>query len=297
MENNELKHWGVMGMKWGVRRYQNKDGSLTTAGKNRYGSGDSSGGTTKKKVSRKVRKQREENLAKARQARTDKKTYEEEKQKAIKSGSAADVLKFKGDLTPQEMQSALSRIRWEQDMASISNKDIASGKSKVDEMMDKIGKTTSNAVTVAKAYNMVANVVNAFNPYGKLMPKIDTNIDSGNRSQMKQEAKERKKKVEAEAKRADQEAQKETKQKERAEKKAKTANNTTEKINLADYITDDNPRSTNTNENKSTSKNTSTIIDLTPDEFRETTMSNVPSTQVARGRRIVAGLLEDERKR
>lgn len=297
MENNELKHWGVMGMKWGVRRYQNKDGSLTAAGKNRYGSGESSGGTAKKKVSRKVRKQREENLAKARQARTDKKTYEEEKQKAIKSGSAADVLKFKGDLTPQEMQSAISRIRWEQDMASISNKDLASGKSKVDKVMDKIGKTTSNAVTVAKAYNMVANVVNAFNPYGKLMPKIDTNIDSGNRSQMKQEAKERKKKVEAEAKRAEQEAQKETKQKERAEKKAKTANNTTEKINLADYITDDNPRSTKTNANKSTSKNTSTIIDITPDEFRETTMSNVPSTQVARGRRIVAGLLEDERKR
>lgn len=297
MENNELKHWGVMGMKWGVRRYQNKDGSLTAAGKNRYGSGGSSGGTTKKKVSRKVRKQREENLAKARQARTDKKSYEEEKQKAIKSGSAADVLKFKGDLTPQEMQSAISRIRWEQDMASISDKDLSSGKSKVDKAIDAIGKNTTRAVTVAKAYNMAANIVNAFNPYGKLMPKIETNIDSGNRSQMQKESKERKKKEEAEAKRAEQEAQKETKQKERAEKKAQTENNSTEKINLADYITDDNPRSAKTNANKSTSKNTSTIIDLTPDEFRETSMSNLSSTQVARGRRIVAGLLEDKRKR
>lgn len=36
MNNNELMHYGVLGMKWGVRRYQNKDGSLTAAGKNRY---------------------------------------------------------------------------------------------------------------------------------------------------------------------------------------------------------------------------------------------------------------------
>ena len=37
MENyNELYHWGKKGMKWGIRRYQNKDGTLTDAGKKRY---------------------------------------------------------------------------------------------------------------------------------------------------------------------------------------------------------------------------------------------------------------------
>lgn len=33
--NGELYHHGVKGQRWGVRRYQNKDGSLTKAGKRR----------------------------------------------------------------------------------------------------------------------------------------------------------------------------------------------------------------------------------------------------------------------
>lgn len=35
--SNYLAHYGIKGMKWGIRRYQNEDGSLTSAGKNRYG--------------------------------------------------------------------------------------------------------------------------------------------------------------------------------------------------------------------------------------------------------------------
>ena len=37
MQSEELAHHGIRGMKWGVRRFQNKDGSLTAAGKKRYG--------------------------------------------------------------------------------------------------------------------------------------------------------------------------------------------------------------------------------------------------------------------
>lgn len=34
--NDYLEHHGILGQKWGVRRYQNADGSLTEAGKKRY---------------------------------------------------------------------------------------------------------------------------------------------------------------------------------------------------------------------------------------------------------------------
>lgn len=40
LEQNYLEHHGILGQKWGVRRYQNPDGSLTDAGRKRYGIGE-----------------------------------------------------------------------------------------------------------------------------------------------------------------------------------------------------------------------------------------------------------------
>lgn len=39
--DSKLEHFGIKGMKWGIRRYQNPDGTLTDAGKKRYGTVES----------------------------------------------------------------------------------------------------------------------------------------------------------------------------------------------------------------------------------------------------------------
>lgn len=44
LPSDVLEHHGIKGMAWGVRRYQNEDGSLTAAGRARYGRGEAGAG-------------------------------------------------------------------------------------------------------------------------------------------------------------------------------------------------------------------------------------------------------------
>jgi len=52
---DEIKHFGILGMKWGIRRYQNKDGSLTPEGKKRYLNDDGSPNEKGLKAARKYK--------------------------------------------------------------------------------------------------------------------------------------------------------------------------------------------------------------------------------------------------
>lgn len=258
MDNNQLYHWGIKGMKWGIRRYQNKDGSLTAKGRQRYA-------------------KLEDELNKLKPSNDEQESYETRKQRAVKSGSATEVLRYKGDLTQQEMQSAATRIRWEQEMKQISDKELAPGKSKVDKVMDAFGKVTDYAITGAKAYNMFANVYNAFGKGAVRLPKIDTDVIKGNREARKQEQAKQQAAEEAERKRREEYDQEQARKKqEQQESNAKKRSDNVEKVD-AEFVGNRSDRNRDP-------------IDA---EYRDIPINDVGASQyTSAGRATVAGLLE-----
>lgn len=102
MERSELKHWGIKGMKWGVRKYQNKDGSLTPAGKKRYSDGSTSSSSTSKSSQ----------------------TSQQPKKKTV------------SEMSDQELRDAVNRLRLEQDYAKLNPEKVSRGKKFVDNLLD-----------------------------------------------------------------------------------------------------------------------------------------------------------------
>lgn len=86
--NTALAHHGILGQKWGVRRYQNSDGTLTDAGKKRYN-----------KLNDKLNKSQEKAESRREKAQDRAESYNRSSHKIFTVPGAKSINRFKYDVS------------------------------------------------------------------------------------------------------------------------------------------------------------------------------------------------------
>lgn len=120
---DELKHYGIKGMKWGVRRFQNSDGSLTSEGRRRYSGEDLK--DTQKKVEK--GKAMVDGVKKTRT-----KAVEKQHEKKIKD----DLSK----MSDQELRDIVNRLNMEERYTQVmKSRGVETGKNRVDKILEYAG--------------------------------------------------------------------------------------------------------------------------------------------------------------
>ena len=134
MDEKELLHWGIKGMKWGVRRYQNKDGTLTAAGKKRYNAE-----MERLKNEEKILKNKEATRAKLAKLETKQKEIDERK-KALNGDSGKKTVTKKAgdesepkrksvkDMSDEELAAVVRRAQLEKQYRDLNPQQVSAGK-------------------------------------------------------------------------------------------------------------------------------------------------------------------------